>query len=643
MLPFTAVKDLLRGHTGEETFTPLACHVRPDAYDWLEDEQGRDQFAIAWSPNGRVRIQEVMWSDGRKAPTLAFPDEDAGDLPPGPAEVAWRNAAYRCYWSPKGTYLATLSERGVQLWSGSGFSLGPEFPHKNVRRVSFSPDESYMLTWSGYPSNSRPDGAIQVWDIRMGEGHFGKCLRPGGFKQRAPEDDEPDMAWSSDGKFLARLDTALIKAPTAAGGAGGGAAGGASATAAKDVTTEQVIMLYDLPSCKLNDSRSIRAPGARAISFAPAASGATGNLLAYWSPEREPHPATIIIMAIPSREMVRQRNVFNVEEAELHWHPSGSMLAVAARKTRRRTTHKSAETGVTTVTLSNNGHIVEVFRCKDKGMPVFSVEIKREQGELRGFYWEPSGTRFALVVGDRPRVCDVLIYNVTERGCELVQTYAEKACQRVFWSPNGEYAVFAGVGEIAGQYEFMDIERNKSLASVTHAGASGASWDPSGRTFASYKCRPLESRPHARDLVDNGYQLYTFQGVRVMDPIFKAEMLQFEWRPRPASLLTDEEKKLVASRLRGFQHKYQLEAKKIDILATRIAELETLYAFLTFTQAVAAKDRAASSKETRELRAARGLGVDAMSGPGGAMSGVREETTTYEEVVDMKVEVVTTL
>lgn len=121
-----------------------------------------------------------------------------------------------------------------------------------------------------------------------------------------------------------------------------------------------------------------------------------------------------------------------------------------------------------------------------------TIEIDKEQGRVRGIHWEPTGNRFALVFGDR-RTCSVAFYEVTpDRGTQLLYTLEDKSAGSVCWSPRGEFAVLCGEGESAGHFEFIDVDRRKSLASADHRSASGWGWDPSGRVFASWKTRPLE-------------------------------------------------------------------------------------------------------------------------------------------------------
>lgn len=85
---------------------------------------------------------------------------------------------------------------------------------------------------------------------------------------------------------------------------------------------------------------------------------------------------------------------------------------------------------------------------------------------------------------------------------------------------------------LSGSLEFYDIEQKKSYAAAEHDRCSDVIWDPSGRFVATTKVQPLRGEITTRDTVENGYVLWTFQGVRVTES-FKPRVYSFAWRPRP--------------------------------------------------------------------------------------------------------------
>jgi len=267
-----------------------------DELAWLMDETARDQFLTVWEGVAHDKHQEVNWCDGKRPPAVEF----AGHSDPASiAAQAWTGAG-AARWSPQGSYLVTMAGRGARLWSGPSFHYGHGLRHDGINAVVWSPNERYLYTWSGFAGNKTPDRAIIVWDARTG-----REIRT--FKQRYPTDDAPDMVWSADGNLLARLKW-------------------------DDVAGVDLVKVYEMPAGTLLDSRSIKAPCAVDISFAPRG----GNLLAWWSPEVGDSPAGVQVMRLPSRELVRQRNLYNVDRVDMVWHPDGTHLAVLAARTAKK-------------------------------------------------------------------------------------------------------------------------------------------------------------------------------------------------------------------------------------------------------------------------------------------------------------------
>lgn len=255
-----------------------------------------------------------------------------------------------CIWSPAGTILATFHGQGVGLWGGNSFSRIHRFPHPGVNFIDFSPFERYMVTLSpipieaarspnpGNPFTEDDEGNfLAVWEVATG-----RLLRtfpmptPGGDNQVGADGRPapkkvftwPVLKWSGDEKYVAR------------------------------VTPGQSIQVYETPSMGLLDKKSIKLDGVVDFEWAPlneqelqeveeeirgsplnfdgdasakkAANGAAQekrkekkkereNVLAYWLPELQNQPARVALMAIPSRETVRTKNLFNV--ADVSWFP----------------------------------------------------------------------------------------------------------------------------------------------------------------------------------------------------------------------------------------------------------------------------------------------------------------------------------
>jgi translation initiation factor 3 subunit B len=202
----------------------------------------------------------------------------------------------------------------------NGFFFFPFCCVAGVRHVILSPQETFLLTNSEQPDDP---AAIKIYHIPTGQLLRAFPLYPDGVSRDAPP---PPFLWSHDDKYLARMGKGLVS-------------------------------IYETPSMKLLDKRSLAADGIHEFQWSPKA-----NILALWAPEQENSPAHVDIIEIPSREKLRQKNLFNVTNCSMVWHTQGDYLAV---KVTRHTKSKK--------TFYNN---IELFRLNEPGIPVEMLDIK---------------------------------------------------------------------------------------------------------------------------------------------------------------------------------------------------------------------------------------------------------------------------
>ena len=200
-----------------------------------------------------------------------------------------------------GTFLTTFHQQGLQIWGGASWNRIQRFPHRLVRLIDFSPQETYLVTWSpapitidgpekgGPPFDESSEGhTVCVWSTRTGE-----LLRS--FPPIQSTDDQPPnwpfLKFSSDEKYVARLNPG------------------------------KQISVYELPSMRLLDNTSIKLPGVKDFEWAPSKipgekkpNAEEQAMLCYWMPEEGNSPAKVAIMNIPSKEVVRTKNLFNVSD-----------------------------------------------------------------------------------------------------------------------------------------------------------------------------------------------------------------------------------------------------------------------------------------------------------------------------------------
>ncbi|CEJ56701.1 Putative Eukaryotic translation initiation factor 3 subunit B [Penicillium brasilianum] len=516
---------------------------------WMADAHARDQFALY--RNDKVG---VFWNN------KSNPPENVVD------RAHWTQLFVQ--WSPKGTFLASVHPQGVQLWGGASFSKQKQFPHPFVQLVEFSPLEGYLTTWSSRPiqvEEGQPiltfeeDGKnIIVWDIESGKplrSFVSHDLAAGpaaeGEVQPKKKVQWPAFKWSADEKYVARM------------------------------LQGQSISIYEVPNMNLLGRTSVKVEGVNDFEWSPATVTREGvkqyeQLLCFWTPEIGSNPARVAMMSVPSKEIVRTRNLFNVSDVKLHWQSQGAYVCV--KVDRHSKSKKSMATNL------------EIFRVREKGVPVEVVDSLKDT--VINFSWEPNGSRFVLITTGEgptgaaapPKTC-VSFFAPEKKGhtagnFKLIRTVDKKTSNGIYWSPKGRFVVVATVHSQSNfdlDFWDMDFEGEKNEAekdlsanlqlmkTVEHYGVTDIEWDPTGRYVVSSASVWTHS-------MENGWNLHTFSGTTLSEnPTEKFK--QFLWRPRPPTLLSKEEQKQVRKNLREYSKEFDEEDRyAVDIANTAVVE-----------------------------------------------------------------------
>lgn len=438
---------------------------------WLGDPNGRDQFIMH-----RGDSVGVFWNRKKENP------ENIID------RLSWTDTFVQ--WSPLGTYLATMHARGVQLWGGPTWQRIHRIPHPLCNLIDFSPGEKYLTTWSFKPIEVAEDDPVLsmeedgknyiIWDVATG-----KPLRS--FQTHdlpGPAEDEngqpvkkkipwPAFKWSADERYVARM------------------------------LDGQSISIYELPKMILLDKTSVKIEGVRDFEWSPATPQRDGiksyeQLFCFWTPEIGSNPAKVGLMSIPSKEIVRTRNLFSVTDAKLHWQSQAAYVCV---KVDRHSKSKKS--------LATN---LEIFRVREKGVPVEVVDSIKDT--VINFAWEPKGDRFVLITAaDAPLVptavppktsvsffCPEKSKGANVGNFKHIRTIDRKNSNTIYWSPKGRFVVVATLlSQQSSDLDFWDLdyegekpEAEKDLTAnlqhmntADHYGVTEIEWDPTGRYVSS--------------------------------------------------------------------------------------------------------------------------------------------------------------
>jgi translation initiation factor 3 subunit B len=435
------------------------------------------------------------------------------NMPGEPVSLQSRQRWTETYvrWSPRGTYLATFHQKGVALWGGEAMKQIVRFSHPGVQLSDFSPCERYMVTFSSAPETNKEDPtAIIIWDLRTG------------YKKRGFLCDNasawPVFKWSYDGSYFARM-------------------------------SQDTLSIYETPSFGMLDKKSIKIKGLKDFAWSP-----TDNIISYWTCEEGDLPARVTLIEIPSRATLCTKNLFAVADCKLHWQKSGQYLCVKVDRYKSKKEEKEKET----VKYAGIFHSFYVFRIKEKEIPVDTVEVKES---ITAFAWEPVGHRFACIHGETPRI-GVSFYNVRKGGTvELIKTLDKRSVNHLFWSPNGQFIVLAGLRGMNGILEFVDTADMTVMMQAEHFMATDVEWDPTGRYVATI----VSWWGHK---VDNAYWLWNFQGkLLCKQPLDR--VCQLQWRPRPPSLLSADQLKEIKKNMKKYNTMFGIEDKMRESKASK--------------------------------------------------------------------------
>ncbi|KAG0170780.1 Translation initiation factor 3 subunit b [Apophysomyces sp. BC1034] len=550
---------------------------------WLTDSQARDQFVMY-----RAEDVSIFWNRKTEAPDHVYTRQN------------WTETYVQ--WSPQGSYLSTFHTQGIALWGGPSWSKIVRFVHPGVKLIDFSPNERYLVTWSNEPISLAkvPEGSpnpfseydegnqIIIWDV-----HTGALLRSFPVVQTADAQKTirwPMFKWSASEKYFARIVPGQLS-------------------------------IYEAPSMGLVDKKSIKIEGIVDFEWSPAKTDKSDDkilqkedVLAYWTPEVGNQPARVTMMTVPSREIIRTKNLFNVSECKLNWQSKGHFLAV---KVDRHTKTKKS-------TFTN----IEIFRVAERGTPVETLEIK---DPVLAFAWEPRGERFATITTNDPAhgttpgqgqatatLKTIVTFYYLDKskaiaGFKPMKTIDKKTSNYIFWSPKGRHVVLATLrSSSVHDMEFYDldfeplaIDKNEKkpevgstvqlLSTQEHYGVTDIEWDPTGRFVVSGSSMWRHSAEH-------GFCLWDFRGQQ----LFKQSIDKFKqllWRPRPKSLLNAEQKKKIKKNLRQYSKVFEEEdlaagdANAAKFIAARRKAVEEWYAWRKKTEKDLADERKALGKE----------------------------------------------
>jgi translation initiation factor 2A len=193
---------------------------------------------------------------------------------------------------------------------------------------------------------------------------------------------------------------------------------------------------------------------------------------------------------------------------QLKWNGLGTSLIVLAQ-TDVDKSNKSYYGETTMYLLSANGSF-DARITLDKDGPIHDVA------------WSPNSTEFGVIYGYMP--AKTTIFN--HRGV-AVHSFPIGPRNTIIFSPTGRFALVAGFGNLAGQIDVYDLEKDyRKICTIESGNPSVCTWSPDSRYILTATTSP-------RLRVDNGIKLWHVGG-GIMYNEEMVELYNVMWRPIPA-------------------------------------------------------------------------------------------------------------
>jgi translation initiation factor 2A len=206
---------------------------------------------------------------------------------------------------------------------------------------------------------------------------------------------------------------------------------------------------------------------------------------------------------------VSQKTFFKGDKVKLEWNREGSSILVLAQ---------------TEVDKSNKSYYGEstLYLLSATGGFEAGVTLDKE-GPIHYMSWSPNSKEFGVVYGFMPAKAKIFNHHANA-------THEFPTCPRneIHFSPSGRFALVAGLGNLAGQIDIYDLEKDyRKICTIESGNPSVCEWSPDSRYIMTATLSP-------RLRVDNGVKLWHVSGALMYNEDM-VELLHIEWKPMPAA------------------------------------------------------------------------------------------------------------
>lgn len=375
-----------------------------------------------------------------------------------------------CKYSPDGRFFAYASIENVTVVDASNGHVVTTLPTDNVYELGFSPAGTYIITWQRPTKDENGDATknLKVWRT-IDEVSEGERQVVGKFVQKAQTGW--NLQYTHDEQFCAR-----------------------------SVTNEVQFYKSDDLGTVWN---KLRVEGVADFALSPSDNAS----VAVFIPERKGQPAAVKVFNVPQfTSPVSQKTFFKGDKVQLNWNNQGTSLIVLAQ---------------TEVDKSNKSYYGEtnLYILSANGGFDSRIQLDKE-GPIHDVTWSPNGKEFGVVYGYMP--AKTTIFNqraVAQHSFNLAPR------NTIIFSPHGRFVIVAGFGNLAGQMDIYDLEKNyNKITTIEASNTSVCEWSPDGKHILTATTSP-------RLRVDNGIKIYHVLG-GVMYNEEMHELYHVTWRPQ---------------------------------------------------------------------------------------------------------------
>ena len=219
---------------------------------------------------------------------------------------------------------------------------------------------------------------------------------------------------------------------------------------------------------------------------------------------------------------VSQKSFFKGDKVQLKWNDEGTSLIVLAQ-TEVDKSGKSYYGETTLYLMSANGGFdsrIDLGKLKIHGIPKLLVNSKADKdGPIHDVTWSSNSKEFGVVYGYMP--AKTTLFN--DRA-EATHSFALAPRNTILFSPQARFVLVAGFGNLAGQMDIYDLDRDRrKICTIEASNASVCEWSPDGKHILTATTSP-------RLRVDNGVRIWHVSGGLMYNEELH-ELYHVAWRP----------------------------------------------------------------------------------------------------------------